>query len=132
MNSSLGSIVYLNNGTGAFVAAGPLFGAPSHRGVLGDLDRDGDLDALTAHYPNGTTIWLNDGSGGLSLNGPLGGPYSLAVSLGDPDRDRDLDAFVACGNPVPGAPVKLFRNDTATATQSKSWGALKGLFSPRR
>jgi len=69
--------------------------------ALGDLDKDGDLDAFLA---NGTwqvslvkEIWINDGKGYFSkadIN--MGESEATGVKLGDIDNDGDLDAFITC------------------------------------
>jgi hypothetical protein len=63
--------------------------------ALGDLDSDGDLDALVANDGldgQGSAAWLNDGQGNFTASGQSLGP-SWAVALGDLDGDGDLDAF---------------------------------------
>ena len=66
--------------------------------ALGDLDRDGDLDAVLANYSSKPeTVWLNDGTGGLSphpTTPEFGGGNSRDVTLGDLDGDGDLDVVV--------------------------------------
>ncbi len=65
---------------------------------LGDLDGDGDLDAVIANVdtdPN--RIWLNDGQGHFRDSGqPLGTDSLRDLALGDLDDDDDLDVFLAC------------------------------------
>ena len=61
--------------------------------ALGDVDGDGDLDAMITGGNVGLGTYLNDGSGGLVLSAsmlPFGGLQ--AVRLGDVDDDGDLDA----------------------------------------
>ncbi len=83
-------------GEGVFIDSGQTLGGAGSASVcLGDLDGDGDVDAVTANEngrPN--PIWLNDGVGGFTFGGSIG---SLArdVCLGDLDGDGDLDAFLA-------------------------------------
>ncbi|MHC4499419.1 MAG: FG-GAP-like repeat-containing protein, partial [Planctomycetota bacterium] len=88
--------VWLNDGSGTFTDSGQsLVGDTSNRGVaLGDLDIDGDLDALVT-TDSGLEVWLNDG-GGLFTDSGLrpGEGAGRRVQLGDFDRDGDLDAFV--------------------------------------
>ena len=64
--------------------------------TLGDLDGDGDLDAMVANtsgQPN--TVWTNDGNGTFTNSGQaLGNSKSKSVALGDLDGDGDLDAMV--------------------------------------
>ncbi len=73
--------------------------------ALGDLDGDGDLDALVGIFQNDSSggdniVWLNDGGGSFTDSGQrLGGSHSWAIALGDFDSDGDLDAFDASGGP---------------------------------
>ena len=71
--------------------------------ALGDLDGDGDLDAMVtnwADHPN--TVWTNDGTGTFTNSGQaLGNSTSFSVALGDLDGDGDLDAMVANANAQP-------------------------------
>ena len=93
--------VWLNDGHARFLPGG----APSSGGnavVLGDLDGDGDLDAVVGqHDPHSVTpgqpsqVLLNDGTGTFSRSGELGGPNFQHVRLGDLDNDGDLDAVTA-------------------------------------
>ena len=78
-----------------FVNSGQALGNNSLLVALGDLDGDGDLDAMFANSgPN--TVWTNDGTGNFTNSGQeLGNSDSLSVALGDLDGDGDLDAMVA-------------------------------------
>ena len=68
--------------------------------ALGDVDGDGDLDAVESGYYGPTTyyglrILTNDGTGQLSLSqvtGPVA--YCHGIALGDLDADGDLDAVL--------------------------------------
>jgi hypothetical protein len=65
--------------------------------VVGDLDGDGDLDAVLGNA-GGTTVnvRLNDGSGTFgSGSNPSAGPSPERVALGDVDGDGDLDLLTA-------------------------------------
>lgn len=63
--------------------------------ALGDLDRDGDLDALVANgNDEGNRVWLNEGGQFTDGGQVLGSHTSTDVALGDLDGDGDLDAFV--------------------------------------
>ena len=80
----------------AFVDSGQRLGAGSSWSVaLGDLDGDGDLDALVTNEWKGTSaVWLNDGRARFSDSGQdLGQAFD--GKLGDLDGDGDLDALVA-------------------------------------
>jgi hypothetical protein len=76
---------------------------------LGDLDGDGDLDALVANWNAEDVIWRNDGAGGLSRVALSSDQlYSADVGLGDLDGDGDLDALVTNSG---GHPDLVLRND---------------------
>ncbi len=68
---------------------------------LGDLDGDGDLDAVVAngrHWPGQNRVYLNDGRAGFTLARRLGDEQagSYAVPVADFDGDGALD--IAVGN----------------------------------
>ncbi|MCH2134853.1 MAG: FG-GAP-like repeat-containing protein, partial [Phycisphaerales bacterium] len=76
--------------------------------ALGDLDGDGDLDAMVGNYNQPNTVWTNDGSGTFTNSGQaLGSSESTSVALGDLDGDGDLDAMVANFN----SPNTVWTND---------------------
>jgi len=80
-----------------FIDSGQSLGSSDSLTVaLGDVDGDGDLDALVANYDQANRVWLNNGSGIFSDSGQsLGSSKSQTLVLGDVDGDGDLDAFVA-------------------------------------
>ncbi len=66
---------------------------------LGDLDGDGDLDAVFSNMgENDCTIWLNDGSGYLTDSGQRLTQWGHGVGVGDLDADGDLDVFITCAS----------------------------------
>jgi hypothetical protein len=89
--------------------SGQSLGSSKSRSVsLGDVDGDGDLDAMVANYRQANKLWLNDGSGNFTDSSQsLGSSLSFGVSLGDVDGDGDLDAVVANNNQA----NKLWLND---------------------
>ena len=96
--------VWFNEGgdEGNFVA-GPMLGTEDGNAVaLGDLDDDGDLDAVVGMLsPLSGMVWINQGGaqggneGDFAAGDSFGSFSAYAVAIGDVDLDGDLDAFVA-------------------------------------
>lgn len=120
------SRLYLGTGVGAFreVTATHLPQGVLSVGdlELGDVDDDGDLDAVLADWGPGnnmtndggrTRLWLNDGAARFRDATASAMPetrirFSWDLELADVDNDADLDVLVSCkrcGNST------LFRND---------------------
>jgi len=77
----------------------------NYSGILGDYDRDGDLDILTA-----STVLRNDGNDFTDISAGLPGGMDYALVWGDYDSDGDLD--IAYTGYVGGdILVKIYRND---------------------
>ncbi|MCR4317374.1 MAG: FG-GAP-like repeat-containing protein [Planctomycetes bacterium] len=125
-NSANENTILLNNGYGGFVLAAndtaanlgvalPGFdtaGTDEARDVaLGDVDGDGDVDAVMACFSAPQSLYLNNGVGGMILSPPdtagnisAGGTgfdngindKGTGIALGDLDGDGDLDCVVAC------------------------------------
>ena len=114
--------VWFGDGQGGF-SVGTSFGpnATISAIALGDMDNDGDVDAVLG-YDDGAQpneIWLNDGSGQFSFTWALGIAITKSFGLTDFEQDGDLDIFV--GNDgdnevyintiVAGAPQLIRDND---------------------
>jgi hypothetical protein len=109
------NMVWLNDGSGKFADSGQRLGEVESRAVaLGDLDGDGDLDALVGNRGL-DAVWLNDGNAQFSDSGQtLGESDTRLVVLDDLDADGDLDAF--CAGPGFGA-VMLNQGGTQGGAQ---------------
>jgi len=101
-NTSSADLVLGNDGSGNLTDSGQRLGENDSTAVsLGDLDGDGDLDALVG-TSNGAVIWLNQGGGQSGTEGTyLASTQTIAdgqisaVLLADLDGDDDLDALIA-------------------------------------
>lgn len=111
-NSSL--MVWLNNGNGEFTSTRQEFGVSdqANQVALGDLDGDGDLDAVSANGDhNGKQmdhIWINDGTGHFSDSGiqfPI--DHAHSVSIADLNGDSGLDIVIGG---MLGAPTRVYLN----------------------
>ncbi len=100
-NLSLGSPpcrTYFNNGTGVFTSGQNLGTEPLfYSGCsLGDMDGDGNLDAIvSAVSSNGLILFRNTGSGTFAESGQIiGFNGGYGVATGDLDGDDDLDIYL--------------------------------------
>jgi hypothetical protein len=91
--------------------SGQKFNSPETvQAALGDLDSDGDLDAVLANpQRNNSQVWLNDGDGTFVDTGQKLTQYGHGVVLADFDSDGDLDAFITCHQFI--TPSKIYLND---------------------
>ena len=98
--------LWFNDGQGRFTIGSQVLGASEATAVtLGDLDEDGDLDAVVGARPR-DEIWINEGGvqdgepGAFTQTGALVAGDSRSgdtrfVFLSDLDGDGDLDSMIA-------------------------------------
>ncbi|GGK70080.1 Ig-like domain-containing protein [Amphritea balenae] len=98
-SQDLANEVLLNDGNGYFTTFSTFGSDQSYDLDLGDVDGDGDIDAVVSNYLQANTLWLNDGSGTFTDSGQVLGTAIAGVisftELGDLDGDGDLDAVVS-------------------------------------
>ena len=84
----------------------------TYQAGLGDLDGDGDLDAVFANpLTHDSEVWLNDGTGVFVDTDQQLTRYGHGVGVADLDGDGDLDAVIACHQFR--TPSKVYLNDGA-------------------
>jgi hypothetical protein len=92
--------VWFNDGQGNFTDSGQRLGnAESYAVALGDLNRDGFLDAVVGNRGAGE-IWFNDGQGNFGLGQQHLGRGINTIFVSDLDRDDDLDLFLGGGGSI--------------------------------
>jgi hypothetical protein len=98
-SSSLADLVLLNDGAGNFTNSGLRLGETDSTSVaLGDIDGDGDLDALTGTL-SGAVVWINQGNTEMretpefALGQEINSNQTSTVFLKDFNSDSTLDAL---------------------------------------
>ena len=110
-NESGPSIVYLNDGNGAFDPNGVIIGTSndSDRSMAwGDFNNDGAIDLAVANINGQSAVYVNDGTGHFPITVPVGASTAVAMSMawGDMNGDGDLD--LAMGTAYSGT---VFQNN---------------------
>jgi hypothetical protein len=102
--------IWWNNGAGGLQPSTRSLGHGTSSDVsLGDLDGDGDLDAMVVgSLAQGSTVWTNLGGGVFTSTQTLDSLSASSVDFGDLDGDGDLDVFVA---PQAGSTSAVWMND---------------------
>lgn len=111
------TLVYTNNGTGAFALDQNLVGLYLGGVALGDIDNDGDLDLINnGRKQDGNffmLVYTNSG-GDFTRDQNLVGLNNGGLALGDVDNDGDLD-LAASGQDQALAPFSLlYLNNAGT------------------
>lgn len=109
--------VWRNDGSGRFTNVTQEVGLADKNGkglalALGDIDKDGDVDAFVANDTSPNQLWVNDGKGNFKDVAPLAGvAYSEAgKELGNMGADfSDLD-----GNGLLDIAVTTFQDESAS------------------
>ncbi|MEY3052827.1 MAG: hypothetical protein RLY31_2612 [Bacteroidota bacterium] len=113
------ALLYLNDGTGAFVATANTFFTPVKSSTVSffDFDDDNDLDVLLTGENNDgirvTELYSNSGGGSFTkvADTPFTGVAGGAVAVGDSDGDGDEDILISGQSPT-GFPVtELYLNN---------------------
>ncbi len=122
--------IWLNDGAGRFTDSRQRLGdSVSQHATLGDVDGDGDLDAVFANsknYAEANEVWINNGHGVFTDSMQrLGNDATSHVQLADLDGDFDLDLFAANWTKQPSN-VWINRGDGHFEKSNDSLGQFAG------
>ncbi|TCN30208.1 FG-GAP-like repeat-containing protein [Sinorhizobium americanum] len=114
--------VLLNDGNGNFTVGQSSFGAADTSAVeLGDVDGDGDIDAMVRSSA-GLALWKNDGTGGFQFHHSVKSGAVGAYTMTDFDGDGDLDLTYSAADLVQSMVNDGQGNFTASGTSLPTSG----------
>jgi hypothetical protein len=90
--------------------------------ALGDIDGDGDLDAVAANFDVGAIVWLNDGAGCFVDSGQRLA-VGVYVALADLDMDGALDVLLGSWDVAPSV---WWNDGTGTFLQGRRLTGVAG------
>ena len=116
---------------GSFIQSDQVLGlAETVQAGLGDLDGDGDLDAVFADpMKTSSRVWLNNGDGVFVDTGQELTKFGHGVGLADLDGDGDLDAFIVTHQF--SLPSRIYLNDGKGNFQDSGQDLGDSRFAPR-
>ena len=100
---------------------------------LGDIDKDGDLDAIVANntykFNKGHEVWINDGNGIFKRDSNILDSLAGNIELKDFDNDTDLDIFISYSDyryNILDSCILFINDGTGTFTPGQKFKNLKG------
>jgi len=105
------SRLYLNDGSGIF---SPQESTIPGMACWGDVDGDGNVDAIAQQHEGGYTLFRNRGNAVFELSARINAPTSFlpaSAMLGDIDNDGDLDLVGTGGGFERDTPLTLLKNN---------------------
>ncbi len=127
------SILYLNDGNGAFAETGDAAfeGTAYGSAAFSDVDNDGDSDVLITGETNSgsriTKLYTNNGSGVFAevAGTPFTGLWECSAAFSDVDGDGDADVLIAGENNSFVPVTRLYRNNGPITSVEQATGAEK-------